>query len=57
MAKLLFLKYLRELKGKLILLCGHRIPTLFSLPGDTVEDIKSLMIKGGGFARQSHETD
>lgn len=57
MAKLLFLKYPRELKGELILLCGSRIPTLSSLLGDTVEDIKHLMIKGGGFARQLHKTD
>lgn len=57
MAKLLFLKYSRELKGELILLCGSRISTLSSLLRDTGKAIKYLMIKGGGFARWSWGTD
>lgn len=52
MAKLLFLKCPRELKGEFILLCRSKIATLSSLLRDTEEAIKRLIIKGGGVARR-----
>lgn len=47
MAKVLFSKFPREVRGETIQLSGKRIPTLSSVLGNTKEAIKCLLIKRG----------
>ena len=56
MAKILFLKFPKELKGEMIGLTGKRIPSLSSILELTGEAIKRLQVKIGTSAYSSSDT-
>ena len=56
MAKILFSKFPREVRGELIQISGKRIPSLSSILQDTKEAVKRLLIKGDKVPGSTHST-